>query len=83
MPEVMLRAEIADLTRALQSRSADLQRMTHSNAEAQGVIAAARAEVQRLSNEEAHASHAIGIVQQQTALRAGFLGEHPQEAYAL
>ena len=83
MPEVMLRAEIADLTRALQSRNADLQRVTQSNAEAQGVIAAARAEVQRLSNEEAHASYAVGVVQQQTALRAGFLGEHAQEAYAL
>ena len=36
-----------------------------------------------MSDEEAHASHAIGIVQQQTALRAGYLGEHAQEAYAL
>ena len=83
VPEVTLRAEILDLTRALQMKSVELQRVAQPNAEAQNVVAAARAEVQRLSDEETNASRAVGIVQQQAALRAGYLGEHAQESYAL
>ena len=57
--------------------------MAHKDAEAQHVVATARAETQRLADEETYASRATGLVPQQTALRAGYLGEHAQEAYAL
>ena len=81
--EVALRAEIYDLTRASRVKSAELQRMAQAHAEAQRTVAKAEAEVQRRSNEEPYASRAIGLAQQQTALRAGYLGERAQEAYAL
>ena len=83
VPEVTLRAEVHDLTRALHMSNAELQRMAQSNAEAQNVVAAARAEAQRLLDEESSAARATGIVQQQVVLRAGYLGERARESYAL
>ena len=82
-PEIALRAEVRELARALRTRNAELQRMAHTNAEAQRAVATAGAEVQRLADEETFASRAIGLAPQQTALRAGFRGEHSQEAHAL
>jgi DNA-directed RNA polymerase subunit M/transcription elongation factor TFIIS len=43
---------------------------------------AAEEELQRMSSEETHASHAIALVQRETALRAGWLGEQAHFVHA-
>jgi hypothetical protein len=80
MAEAALRNELVLLRQQLQTRDAELQRLTLRDAEVAHVVAEAQEELSRMSEEETHATMAMGLVQRHTALRASQVSQQMKAA---